>query len=157
MPPRQLHRPRRDTRHLSSSGFTLVEVACAAFVLLFAIASSVVAMQMGFRSLDYARGVTLSSQILQSEIESIRLLPWGKVKTLAPEDLPLVNLDSVFAQAGRPQDFELDYDFFEIISGEMVRITVTASWKTVDGISHSRSTSTEYCINGLNDFYATKH
>jgi hypothetical protein len=156
-----LHTLSRRSRRLSrAQGFTLVEVACAAFVLLFGIASSIVAMQSGFRSLDYARGLTLSSQILQSEIEAIRLLPWGQVKALPetpPEKLPLVDLDTVFEDAPRPHNFKIYHAFEDVIAGQMLRITVTASWTTLDGITHRRSTSTEYCIDGLNDFYATKH
>jgi Tfp pilus assembly protein PilV len=127
-------------------GFTLVEVACAAFVLLFAIASSIVAMQIGFRSLDYARGLTLASQIIQSEMENIRMRPLDQIPSVAgttthPGGFTVTrSVSEVPTDANQPQLYE---------------ITLTIEWVTVDRITHRRSTSTQYSEFGLNDFFGT--
>src|SRR5690606_18120706 len=59
-------------------GFTIVEVMLATFVMSFGIATSIIALQTGFKAIDVARDQTLASQIMQSEIERLRLWPWSK-------------------------------------------------------------------------------
>ena len=68
---RSSRRP-RDTR-----GFTIIELALASFIMAFGIAASIIALQVGFRALDVARDSTLASQIMQSEIERLRLMAWS--------------------------------------------------------------------------------
>jgi prepilin-type N-terminal cleavage/methylation domain-containing protein len=48
--------------------FTLVEVMVAMTVLALSLASSMVAITLGFRILEDARMGTLASQVLQSEM-----------------------------------------------------------------------------------------
>ena len=160
--PSAASRPRRT----DSRGFTLVEVVMASMVLLFGIATSIVGMQIGYRSLDLARTLTLSAQVLQSEMELVRMKAWGDIATLASDPdgtAPLQKFETMFVNAAMPRDFKLTRavaDPKTIIVGTgtetvMRQITVTATWKTVDGITHTRSTSTQYCREGLNDYYVT--
>lgn len=146
-----------------SKGFTVLEVTSAAFVLLLAIASALIVLQTGFKAIDLARGTTLVSQVLQSEIETLRMMGWGEIEKL-PENravrvawtydgtvqLPpsLTVTRTVTAVAAAEEDEEAT-------ETDLRQITVTASWKTVDGTVHSRSTSTQYGKNGLNDYYAS--
>lgn len=58
----------------STKGFTIVEVMIAASVMIFAISTSLIALQYGMRAIDNARYTTLAGQILQSQIEKLRLL-----------------------------------------------------------------------------------
>jgi hypothetical protein len=153
-------KPRRTLR--GSGGFTLLEVAVAAFVLLFGISSAIVAMQIGYRSMDLARTLTLTAQVLQSEIEIVRMKAWGDIASMASDPdgtKPLQVISKTFANAPMPRDFKLlrQVDDKIVLDGEVLmrEITVTASWKTIDGISHTRSTSTQYCKEGLNDYYVT--
>ena len=60
-----------------ASGFTVIEVTMAAFVMVVGLASSLNVLSAGLRALDDARNITLASQILQSELERLRLLPWS--------------------------------------------------------------------------------
>ena len=154
MPSHTIHPRSRGRRHLGADGFTLVEVTCAAFVMLFAIASSVVAMQFGFRSIDMARGTTVASQILQSEIENVRLLAWEDIILLSPQE-ELDYTGSVEEEIAK-RLIRVERTV-QAVGGatDMREITITATWKTTDGITHTRSTSTRYCRNGLNDFLAT--
>ena len=69
------------------AGFTLIEVCLATFVMIFGIATSLIVMQTGFKALDVARDSTLASQIMQSEIERIRLLPWNNTSTTAVDSI----------------------------------------------------------------------
>src|SRR5688572_23655347 len=63
-------------------GFTIVEVAMATFVLALGIGTAIVALQSGFRHLDLARGTTIAAQIIQSEMERIRMMSWAGVTAL---------------------------------------------------------------------------
>jgi Tfp pilus assembly protein PilV len=146
-------RPLGPGRLSDTRGLTLVEVVCAAFVMLFAITSSMVAMQYGFRAIDTARGITVSSQILQSEIENIRLMAWNDISLLSPEkDLvyPPGSAESELTKLG----FKITR-YVTTVDDDLKEITITAEWTGVDGKPHMRKTTTRYCRNGLNDFLAT--
>lgn len=137
-------------------GFTILEVALASSIMAMGIATSIIAMQTGFKFINVARDTTLASQILQSEIERIRLMNWSAVTALPAEasvDLSTMftsdtNLASRFtvvrlaeADSARPSDMRF--------------ITVRVSWKSVDGRSHTRSFQAKYVKNGLYDYYYT--
>src|SRR5687767_1372146 len=79
--------PQRDRRHAGRGGFTIIEVTMATFVMAFGIATSIIALQTGFRALDVARDSTLASQIMQSEIERLRLWPWNNTSTVAVDSI----------------------------------------------------------------------
>ena len=55
----------------------------SAFVMAFGIATSIIAMQTGFKSIDLARGTTLASQIIQSEMERLRMMSWTAMTNLS--------------------------------------------------------------------------
>lgn len=67
-----------------------MEVALASFVMIFALCGGIITIQAGFRTLDVARGLTLASQVAQSEIESIRLCDWSHMPASGSIDLASV-------------------------------------------------------------------
>jgi Tfp pilus assembly protein PilV len=150
-----------------SAGFTIFEVAMAGFVLAFGIATAIIAMQMGFKALNVARDSTLASQIIQSEIERLRLLPWSKTTGATPEpvdsilELPAsetVALTSMFTgNAALGAKFTVTRTVTTDTSrpSDVRYITVTVSWKTYDGRTQTRSFTTMYAKNGLYDYYYT--
>jgi hypothetical protein len=145
-------------------GFTIVEVCLATFVMVFGIASSLIVMQTGFKALDVARDSTLASQIMQSEIERIRLLPWNNVSTAAVDsicELPAsetVPLSTMFtANATLAAKFTVTRTVASDGSrpDDVRYITIEVGWKSYDGRSHARSFTTMYVKNGLYDYYYT--
>jgi len=147
----------RSTRR--QAGFTILEVAIAAFVMAVTISGAIVVLQTGFKSLDNARNTTLSAQIIQSEMERIRLLNWTNVNALPASDG--ITLTDIF-----PSDTLTDtmaHRFTAIRTtadvagkvGEMKSITITVTWTGVDGITHTRSSTGYYCKDGLYDYYYT--
>lgn len=149
-----------------SRGFTIVEVSMATFVMAFGIATSIIALQMGFRAIDVARDSTIAAQIMQSEIERLRLLPWNNTATSAkdsiveltnsgtPEDVPLTTMftgnEALIAK----------YKVQRLITPDPSRsdvrnITITVQWRSYDGRSHTRNFTTLYAQNGLYDYYYT--
>jgi type II secretory pathway pseudopilin PulG len=156
--------PKRERSRVSSrAGFTILEVTLAAFVLLFAISSALYVMQAGFRALDLARTTTVVSQLLQSEIETVRLMNWGDVSKMEPDN-PVHVAWAYEGSVKLPQSLQLTRTVRAVptptgselpIEPDVRQIVVAASWITADGRSHLRSTSTQYGKNGLNDYYAS--
>jgi len=151
---------RRETR-LAAPGFTIAEVMMASFVMIFGIASAIIVLQSGLRALDTARNTTLASQLIQSEMERIRLLSWSAVNSLPasatieigeilPTDLPSISeLRSRFTITREVSDVTGKI-------GDMKEIDITVSWRGVDGQSHVRASSTHYSREGLYAYYYTK-
>lgn len=143
----------------STAGFTIVEVAIATFVMAFAIASSIIALQSGFKTIDVARGTTLASQILQSEIERIRMMSWSDVVAMAgptPQDVDLTAMYSSDTAIGAKFDVQrlvtLEPGTRE---NDVALITLTVIWSGYDGRTHTRRFETKYIKNGLYDYYYT--
>lgn len=65
-----------------SRGFTLVEAMVAAIVLVLVIVPAITTLQRGFQSLDSARNPTTASQLMQSEMERLRLKNWSQIEEL---------------------------------------------------------------------------
>jgi hypothetical protein len=130
------------------------------FVMALGISSAILAMQMGFKALNVARDTTLASQIMQSEIERLRLMPWSNpsVAVDSISELPAsetVALSTMFTT--NPQlvaKFSVTRTAIDDGTRANVRyITLTVSWNSYDGRGHTRSFTTMYCKNGLYDYY----
>ncbi len=159
-----LSQPARRRHDSKVAGFTIIEVAMATFVMAFGIATAIIALQMGFKALDVARDATLASQIMQSEIERLRLLPWNNASTTAVDsicELPAsetVALASMFASSARLTN---KFTVIRTVTPDPDRpadvrfITITVTWRSYDGQEHTRSFSTMYAKNGLYDYYYT--
>ncbi len=164
--------PSARPRFRARRAFTLVEVMISSFVLVFGIASALIVLQSGFKALDTSRSTTLASQIMQSEMERIRLLPWdtstldaaGNLKpaivrlpeeeeldpeTLFPAGVTTSQIGARFTVVRTCEDVA-DRD------GAMKIITIHVTWRGIDGITRIRTSSTRYSRNGLYDYYYTK-
>jgi len=124
------------------------------------LCSALFSLQHGFQALDTARSSTLAAQIMQSEIERLRLLAWDDITnpTIIPASGP-INLSQVYSTnptiashftATRTVTPSLGRE------GTMLDIQVTVSWKSYNGVDHSRSFKTRYSKDGLYDYYYTK-
>lgn len=147
------------------SGFTLAEVLIAGFVMVLAIASSIVTMQYGFRALDTARKTTLAAQIMQSEMEYLRMLSWTRVTDLLTANAK-IEISEIFPQNTATEKkilSEMEKTFtatrtVAYVAGtddQIIEISINVSWKGIDGVSHQRSSNTRYCNDGLYNYYYT--
>lgn len=164
-------RSRSSASRRADAGFTILEVAMASFVLAFGIATSIIAMQTGFKTVDVARGTTLASQILQSEMERLRMKSWTEILALStatdtvapvPSGSPVgvemfdgaTYFSSNPAVAGR-------YTITRTVTVDSTRpsdvmyIEVSVTWTSFDGRSHTRSFQSMYAKDGLYDYYYT--
>lgn len=126
----------------------------AAIVMAFAITSSITTMQRGFLSLDTARNITIAGQIMQSEFEKMRLLPWATVDTYdATGSAIAVTVDTSFtANAFIGTRFALTRRV-DVIRTGMKQVTLTVSWRSYDGRTITRSYASYYGQNGLYDYF----
>lgn len=135
--------------------FTLVEVMVASVVLIFGIVSAISAMQAGLKAMDRARNVSLATQLLQSEMERLRLKSWTQLEALQ--------------NAGSTATFTADTNAGSAASrftctrtianakSDMKEITLSAEWRSYDGRPQTARLVTRYAKNGLNDYISTAH
>lgn len=162
-------RQRNDTKRMHKSspnvankrGFTLVEVMMASFVLVFVLLGTLTALQQGFTLLDTARNTTLAGQVIQSEIEDLRLRPWVSLPTSGTIDLAAsiggsLNIAEREALAKRFTAIRTITD----VSGREANfknVTVSVTWTDLGGRSHIRNYQTLLGRNGLSDYFVTTH
>lgn len=148
-------RPAR--RRSREAGMTIAEVIMASCVMAFAITTSITVMQSGFTTIDVARGNTLASQILQSEIERIRLMSWSAVtdadKMMGEHKVDLKEVFSTNSALASKYSMVRTVKDDSTRPGEGVDIYLTVNWQSYDGRSHTRSFQTKYVKNGLYDYY----
>jgi len=141
-----------------------MEVAMASFILAMGIATSILTMQSAFKSLDVARDTTIASQILQSEMERLRLLPWNNTSTTAVDsicELPASETVSLASMISASSEFSNKFTVTRTVESDTYRpadvryITIRVTWRSFDGRTHNRSFRSMYAKNGLYDYYYT--
>jgi Tfp pilus assembly protein PilV len=156
------------------NAFTLVEVMVAASVMVLAICSSIIVLQQGLRAIDTARYTTLAGQILQSQMEKLRLLTWTQLTntttgpsapafaTFTPDisasATSQINRFFVGSDVGKcSQTIVAPTTGLAAFDNTMRVITLTATWKGIDDRTHSLSYTTYYARYGLSDFFYSSH
>jgi len=151
-------------RRRAQGGFTIFEVMLASIILVLGISTSLTTIVFGMRAIDTARNSTLAAQILQSEMENIRLLNWAQLTAL-----PATGTVDISAVISSGTSTALDATLNNIIGkfsctrtittpkSNMREITLEVSWNGQDGRDHSNNYVTRYCKDGLYDFYYTAH
>jgi Tfp pilus assembly protein PilV len=137
-------------------GFTIFEVMMATFVMAMGITTSVIGITSSLKTLDVARNITLASQVLQSEMELLRLKNWADIAAMTGTSS--VDLSSMFTgDAALTARFTLTRTVSDLAGkvGEMKNIQLVCTWTALDGRVISRQFSTYYTKNGLYDFYYT--
>ncbi len=129
------------------AAFTIVEVMIAMVIFAIVIASGFACLKSGLSLMENARHHTRSSQIMQSEIERIRSLPWNDVTSLTNDRN--VPLGTTFAAAV--------YDAYTIErritgSGDERVVILEVTWTDNGGRSHSRIYMSQYTRGGLYDY-----
>jgi len=135
-------------------GFTIAEVLVAATVLLLGIVSAITALQRGMQASDTARNLSFATQIMQSEMERLRLKSWSQLEELQGSGNATVALDR---SAG---DTAARFTCTRAITNlreDMKEITLTTVWNGYDGRPHVARLVTRYGHNGLNDYISTVH
>jgi len=129
-------------------GFTLVEAMVAAIVLVLGIVTAITTLQRGFQSLDSARNLTSASQLMQSEMERLRLKNWSQIEELQESGVTKITTeDARFVCTLTIRDLKVD----------MKEIVLSADWRGYDGRPQTARLITRYGKSGLNDYFYTSH
>lgn len=137
-----------------SAAFTILEVMIASIVLVLGITTSITTLQRGFQAVDTARNYTFASQVMQSELERLRLKSWDQVQALQDSRDNNVTIAAVRGTAS--STFSCTRDIRDIKT-DMKEVTLTASWRGYDGRPHSARFITRYGKSGLYDYFYTAH
>jgi len=137
---------------LRRRGFTILEVMLAASIMALALSSAVLVMQRALSLQDAARNITLAGQVIQAEFERMRLKDWSVVSGYAAGSSP-VTVSNLFANTSNVGGrFSLQRTV-STPQADLREIVLTASWRTYDGRTVSRSMKTYYGRFGLYDYY----
>ena len=136
------------------SGFTLVEVMVASVVLVLAITTAITTLQHGLQAVDTARGYTYASQVMQSELERLRLKSWSQLQTLQDSHDTTVSASTV---AGAPAATFSCTRTIRDVKTDMKEIVLESNWRGYDGRAHSARFVTRYGKSGLYDYFYTSH
>ena len=148
------------TRRLRSrAAFTLVEVMMAFTILVVGLCAGLATLQSGFKTVDSARCSTLAAQIMQSQIERLRLLNWTDLTAVAGTDVTVPVTDLVPSSAN---DIAGRFTLTQTIQPDpsrtgIVDIRLNVSWTGLGSIRQNRSFATRYAKNGLYDYYFARH
>lgn len=137
-------------RPRGQGGFTLVELMAACVVMVTVFLSGIGAMRAGFELLDTARNSTLASQIMQSELEDIRLKNWASLPASGAIALPanIAGTGVTFTANRLVEDLSTH-------TSTMKRVVITVNWTAYTGRSHTRTYETRFSKNGINDYFVT--
>lgn len=117
-------------------------------VLLLGIVTAITTLQRGFQSLDSARNLTAASQLMQSEMERLRLKNWNQIEAMQAEGDTRFELEGArFVCTLSIQDLKAD----------MKEIVLSADWRGYDGRPQTARLITRYGKSGLNDYFYTSH
>lgn len=124
----------------------------AASILVLVIVGAITTLQRGFVAVDTARNYTHASQVLQSEMERLRLYNWSQMQTLQDAG------ESTFAGATAQgtASFQCSRAIHDL-KADMKEITLKATWLGHDGRSHTARLITRYSKSGLYDYFYTSH
>jgi prepilin-type N-terminal cleavage/methylation domain-containing protein len=133
------------------AGFTIVEVMVAMLVFSMVIAGGLIGISRGFELIDTTRNYTRSSQVLQSELELLRTLPWATFLALNDSELSDKFQEQIITQFGEAT--YIGTVDTQLTGGDLMQVTVTVEWNDKNGRTYSLSYITFFTEGGVNDYY----
>lgn len=132
------------------NGLTLVEVVVAMAILALVISSAIAVMTQSFIAIDHSRNLNRVSQILQTEMETLRTYSWTELNALPSE--------SDFDPFSGVTSFNMinlvckRYLIPEKVNQKRIRLL--AQWTDSRGKQYQRFYDAYYTKEGLSDYYS---
>jgi len=149
-------------RHCSDA-FTLVEVMVASAVMLLGIVGMIRVLVSGSEMLDVSRKQTIAMQVIQGQLDNIRLRDWSVVDAYPASRT--VNIDDADQNSNVAAGFVFGPNLPAIcrnfqctrtistVRTDLKQITFSVTWQGSTGRSYTRSGSTYFGKNGLHVTY----
>ena len=139
-------------------GFTLIEVALASTILVVGFVGMIEALAVGSEMLDTARKQTIAAQIMQGEIEYLRLQSWTSIQSLTTSSADYIGNYPEFSSTSLLAKWGTSFKFArQMVSPDphpnLRQVNLTVSWTSITGKPHSRSVSAYIGRYGLNVCY----
>lgn len=131
--------------------FSLVEVMAATGVLMLGLGGTVLTIKTSLETISHARHLGDASQIMQNELERLRLRSWEQLQALQDSG------DHAVPVADRPAGINLACTrrIADVRDG-LKEITVESVWSGGRRV-HTARLVTRYARSGLNDYFYTSH
>lgn len=130
--------------------YTLIEVMIAIVLFAIVMASGFACLKMGMSMVDNSRHHTRVSQIMQSEIERLRSMPWATFDAINGAETT-VALGAQFVTDTSYANYSVKRTITQGV-GDSKKISLTANWVDLDGKPKSRIFVTLYTKGGLYDY-----
>ncbi len=142
----------------SRAGFTLIEVALASTILVVGFVGMIEALAFGSEMLDTARKQTIAAQIIQSEVEYLRMQSWTVVSGLTSTSADYLSNYTEFSSTSLATGPGKWFTFARRVTSpdphpNVRQVTLTVNWTSITGKPHSRSCTAYIGRYGLNVAY----
>ncbi len=139
-------------------GFTLIEVALASTILVVGFVGLIEALALGSEMLDTARKQTVAAQIIDGENEYLHMQNWSTIQSLTSTSPDYLSNYSEFHSSNLASLAGTSFKFSRTMVNPdphpyLRQMTLTVTWTSITGKSHSRSCSVYVGRNGLNVSY----
>jgi prepilin-type N-terminal cleavage/methylation domain-containing protein len=151
---RAMRTPRKRRR-----GFTLIEVALGMAILAAGLTGMIEGMVLGYEMLETAHQQTLAAQIMQSEVEYLRMQPWSTIQNLnSTSATSLANYTEFSSSSLKTITTGTTIKFARtVVSPDphtyLRQVKMTVTWTSFTGKSHTRSCSAYIGRYGLRVSY----
>ncbi len=131
------------------AGFTLVEVALSATVMLFVIAGMLSAVTSGAQMLDSSNRMVTASNLITHHVNELRLDGWDTVSRL-PSGARTIAHPTRFSSVA--DGMTVSRTVIEE-QPDLYRVTFSVSWSGMTGRAYTESEDALFAKNGLNAAY----
>jgi len=138
------------------AGFSLIEVTTAAFVMVVVFLGAFAGMTQTYSTLERIRNQSRANQIIQSEMEDLRLKNWGQLQQILGQHTAQAETEFSDEYGNRyscVREVLPHQRDPETCEWEQLRLVVTISWSDQRHQSHRRNVETLFTKEGINDYF----
>lgn len=138
---------------------TILEVLIASVLLTFVVLGTLASVSRAMNLTNHARMLTLTSQVLQSKIEDLRLKNYAQIAAYAAQSQPVNFTSSItddLLNSNFTSTMSLQASFTTTYASSstqvgLTSVVVTLTW-TEGSNQFTRSSRTYFCEKGLSDY-----
>lgn len=124
----------------------------ASCVLMLGVGGTALTIKTSMETISHARYLGATSQVMQSELERLRLRNWSQLQAIQDSHDETVAITNVPAGSNLTCSRRIS----DLRDG-LKEITIEARWGGSHERPHTARLVTRYARNGLNDYFYTSH